>query len=688
MPALPLKKTASPKKRGRPRKKLSRREWFIGKVSDFFKRQKKKKRKTGKGRTKKKAAYTKKQLSGWALLSLFLGAILMGIGLFIITHSFDKYHFKNPFATLQKEILFFSSPPSSPAYTLDYSAYEELSKNITIQNKLAIQSFLQQYPNSPLAKSLRNKWLIVLAQRSDWNDFINDYRPTNNETVECYYLQALYHSGKENLALSGVKRLWKAGYKPTSACQAIFLKWQKSGDFKEKYIWPRLQLALDQKDTTSVQQLTQMLPKDKQSWVTTWISLRKNPTLISKVQLPDNAPGRRIIIDGLKQLASMDVKAAINQWPAFQSKYHFSTAMTQDFYRAASLHLVLVGDPQAEAWFAKILPAYGTAQSRAWQVRFALSHRHWWNVLTFIQAMPAQEQNTNIWQYWKARALQAVKKTEEANVIYKKLSTQRQYYGFLAAYQLHQPLTIQQKDYPVNLSLLSPYTQQIAQIKSLYESKHKKRALQLTEDLLNRLDSPGQYALAHIFAKWEWFSESMNIVNRSPYQNDLKLRFPFPHRALILQLSAQANISPAFVYSIARQESNFHEDVFSSAGGLGILQITLVTAKQFSPNLTKQDLYHPHTNLSVSITYLKKLTQQFNGHPLLIASAYNAGPQKTRTWQPKNGPISADIWIETRPWEETRNYLKNILAYNAVYQYLLGQTPNIAAFMQNIPSNP
>jgi soluble lytic murein transglycosylase len=686
MPAPKEKKTSSPKKRGRPRaKKLSRSASFLRAATSFLTKNKKKARK--RGRKPKKPTYTSIQLSGWALLSLFLGAILCGVGLFFLTHSLERYHFQNPFTEIEKEFIQPSAPPA-PAYTMNYTAYETLSKNISIPNKIAIQNFLQSYPNSPLSRSLRNKWLIVLAKENYWEDFIDDYRPTNNEEVECYYLQALYHSGRETLALSGVKRLWKAGYKPTSACQAIFLKWQKSGDFKEKYIWPRLQLALDQKDASSVQQLTQMLPSSKQIWVSRWIAIRKNPTLISSVQLPDNSPGRRIVIDGLKQLASTDVTAAIAQWPTFQKKYHFSTAMSQDFYRTASLHLVLIGDPRAETWFSKILPSYGTAQSRAWQVRFALTHRNWVNVLSLIQAMPLQEQQENIWQYWKARALQGIGQSGNAAIIYKQLSTQRQYYGFLAAYQLKQPLAIQQEDYPTNNSLLEPYRQQIAQIKNLYEANHKRRALQLTEDLLNQLDPIGRYTLAHTFAEWEWYSESMNIVNRSPYQNDLKLRFPFPHRSLVLSLATKANISPAFIYSIARQESNFHEDVFSSAGGLGILQITLSTAQQFSPNITKEDLYHPQINLMVSLTYLKKLTQQFKGHPLLIASAYNAGPQKTRNWQPKNGPMSADIWIEIRPWEETRNYLKNILAYNAVYQYLLGQTPNINLFMQNIPANP
>lgn len=684
-----LKKENGAEKKS-PKKKLSPKHRFFLKLGhfSFSSNNTKKKRALPKKANKKtpNSAISTKHLSFWAISALFVGSVLLGIGLFFLTHPPSKYHFRNPFAVI-KQALHFHHKPSPPQYAMDYDTYQTISQHISLENKTSIEAFLEKYPNSSLTMSLRNKWLLLLAENNQWHDFIHDYRPTNNQSVECYYLQALYRTGQQNLALSGVKRLWLAGYKPTSACRSVFSEWQKSGDFKEKYLWPRLQLAMDNNDSASVKQLAQMLPPEKQIWVTTWITLREDPTLVSQVQLPDNAPGRRIIMDGLKQWGAIDVDKAMTAWPAIQSKYHFSTAMTQDFYRTVSLHLALLSDPRAENWFAKILPSYGTTQSRAWQVRFALIHKNWSATLSLIQAMPSEEQQSNMWQYWKARALAATGNPTDAQKIYTKLSSQRQYYGFLAAYQLHQPLFIQQQNYPNNSDLLMPYTQQIKHIKALYQAKQLSQAIPLVQDLLNQLDFPGKYTLANSLAEWGWYAESMNIVNRSPYQNDLKLRFPMPHRKLILALCSQSKVSPALVYSIARQESSFHEDVFSQAGGLGILQLTLSTARQFSPKITAQDLYQPKTNITISITYLKKLTRQFDGHLLLIASAYNAGPQKTRRWQPAAASMPADIWTETRPWEETRNYLKNTLAYDAVYQYLLGKTPDISAFMKDIPKN-
>lgn len=626
-----------------------------------------------------------KRLSLNYYIILFFCAILMGCAIFFLSHPWEKLIFHNPFVKKSfQQIKAVLLKPEINA-SIDYNAYKSLSHNISMENQAAIEDFLDDNPNSSLSMSLRNQWLVFLAKESNWLVFLDNYQPTSNQSVECYHLKALYHSGKEALALSGVKRLWLAGYNPTGVCHSLFATWQNSSEFKEEYLWDRLQMAIDQKDTPSIEQLQQMLPVQHQALASNWLTLHDNPSLLTKSQLPNDYIGDKIRLDALKQWAIKDVTEAIKYW--VQKKYHFSEAMTQDFYLTVSIHLALKADPQAESWFAKILPQYSTAQSRAWQVRFALMHQAWKNVFARIESMSEIEQQENIWQYWKARALVKMGRLVEANVIYNKLSQERQYYGFLAAYQQGKPLSVQQKNYPINDKLLLPYKQQIMQIQQLYLNTQMPQALQLTQDLLRQLDPVGKYTLARLFAQWAWFSESMNIVNRSPFQSDLRLRFPTPHLPIIQRYCAPVHISPALVYAIGRQESNFHEDVFSSAGGLGILQLTLNTAREFDPKITKEALYDPRTNIRISIQYLTKLDKQFDEHPALIASSYNAGPGKTRSWQPKNAPIPSDIWIETRPWEETRNYLKNIMAYYAVYEYLLGETPNINAFMREIPVN-
>jgi soluble lytic murein transglycosylase len=53
-------------------------------------------------------------------------------------------------------------------------------------------------------------------------------------------------------------------------------------------------------------------------------------------------------------------------------------------------------------------------------------------------------------------------------------------------------------------------------------------------------------------------------------------------------------------------------------------------------------------------------------------------------WLENHPPKEMDIWIETLPWHETRNYLKNVVAFFAVYQYRLQQKPDLSKFMQSL----
>ena len=51
--------------------------------------------------------------------------------------------------------------------------------------------------------------------------------------------------------------------------------------------------------------------------------------------------------------------------------------------------------------------------------------------------------------------------------------------------------------------------------------------------------------------------------------------------------------------------------------------------------------------------------------PALAAAAYNAGPGRAQAWR-DGAPLEGAIWVETIPFNETRDYVKKVLA-NAMY---------------------
>jgi soluble lytic murein transglycosylase len=64
------------------------------------------------------------------------------------------------------------------------------------------------------------------------------------------------------------------------------------------------------------------------------------------------------------------------------------------------------------------------------------------------------------------------------------------------------------------------------------------------------------------------------------------------------------------------------------------------------------------------------MLQEFNSVPLSLA-AYNAGPIRVRRWVRNDPNSETDTFIELIPYDETRNYVKYILARQQIYRTVL-----------------
>jgi len=117
------------------------------------------------------------------------------------------------------------------------------------------------------------------------------------------------------------------------------------------------------------------------------------------------------------------------------------------------------------------------------------------------------------------------------------------------------------------------------------------------------------------------------------------------------------------------------------------MQLMPTTAKQVArrEHITysnREALFSPNTNINLGTAYLNHLAARFDRNPLLMVAAYNAGPQQVNRWIKTHPVEDIDVWIDTLPWAETRNYLKAVMAFYAVYQHRLQQTPSLEPFMQ------
>jgi soluble lytic murein transglycosylase len=88
-----------------------------------------------------------------------------------------------------------------------------------------------------------------------------------------------------------------------------------------------------------------------------------------------------------------------------------------------------------------------------------------------------------------------------------------------------------------------------------------------------------------------------------------------------------------------------------------------------------QDLMDPTTNLAVGGMYLRDMLARFGGSEPLATAAYNAGPAKVEDWMPDAGALPADVWVDTIPYTETRDYVHRVLGHTVIFDWRLNGKP-------------
>lgn len=579
--------------------------------------------------------------------------------------------------------LAFSS--SSFAGDETYTLYKRLISKL--HDDTAIVDFIEE--NNYLSDRLLKKWLAYLAKKKRWQTYATYYQPTTNTTRQCHYLQALYETDNINEAFQQIKPLWLKGHKQPKACAFIFSQWQQSKHFSNELLWQRIHLAMKTKQYAFARQLSHGLKPDDKQLVSQWVKLVKQPNKLKYAELPTHPYTPDIVVHVLRRLVYTNMNEAIRYWENNKDNYDFNDPHKQAVYQKLALYMAIRNHPNSEEYFSKLHPETTPDLYHEWRLRAALKEKRWQDVNNIIKFLPTHLHQKSCWQYWYARSYDKLGQSEKADLIYAKLSEKRHYYGFLASHRGGHSMNMDHQDYPHQPELLEPHQIQLDYINSLYKSKRIDKASLLSYELSNNLSKPAQYQLAKHYATWQWHDKALMLANLSEYKNDLYLRFPLAHYNLIVKYAAKYKIPEAFVYAIIRQESTFRKQVKSSAGALGLMQVIPSTARKVSkkykiPLYSMKSMYQPKTNINIGVAYLNQLSKRFDNHPILMAAAYNAGPQQVMRWLKKPNKVETDLWIETLPWHETRNYLKNVMSFHAVYQHRLNDSPSLDDFMKKI----
>jgi hypothetical protein len=152
---------------------------------------------------------------------------------------------------------------------------------------------------------------------------------------------------------------------------------------------------------------------------------------------------------------------------------------------------------------------------------------------------------------------------------------------------------------------------------------------------------------------------------------ELALYYPKAYGSLIEPLAAGAGIPVHVLYGQVREESYFDAAAVSSAGALGLSQLMPSTAAAVARGLrmVEPDLRDPTTNLTIGVRHLADLLKNVDSMTKALLS-YNAGLTRLRQWEKAANGLPVDLFVESVPIAETRDYIRKILVSSVMYAFL------------------
>ena len=565
---------------------------------------------------------------------------------------------------------------------LPYLEYTELKGNLAGVRPEAVKQFLERYADTPLADRLRSSWLNHLAARKRWSEYLDFFTPSKSTEKRCHYLHALIATGNRNVAFQQVDQVWLVGRSQPDACDPVFDSWRRAGRLTPELVWQRIELAMEAGETTLVKYLRRSLAESERAWVDRWLKVRATPNSIrDRVLFSTDHPQRNtILLYGLKRLARADANRATSAWTTLRQRYAFTKAQQNEGERTLAAAYLRHNHPRALERLDAVEPG-DDLRLHDKRILAALESEDWGRALFWIDALPQEVRDEERWRYWRGRALQKLGREDEAIQLLTEVAKDRTYYAFLAADRIGSKYFLEHIPLKVDPALMAR-VEALPTVRRTSELRTLGRRLDTRREwwwLIQHLDKESLKAAAKQAKRWGWHDQAIFTLARSGYWDDLELRFPVEHLNLVEEHADSNGIQVPWVMAVMRQESAFGANAHSHAGARGLMQLMPQTARSVAkrlgrPNPTQSDLYRPATNIPLGTAYLSQVYDRLDRHPVLATAAYNAGPHRVQRWLPERTQ-EADVWVETIPFKETRNYVKRVMAYSVIYEKRLGLEP-------------
>lgn len=579
---------------------------------------------------------------------------------------------------------------SYPLYP--YLQYKQLTQRLLLTDRAAVDAYLEHHANTWLGKSLRRSWLQVLYQHREWQLYQHyvDLASVTTE-IDCHYQFARYQTGDKQSALKEALRLWTVEKSQPRACDALFQLLISNQRITEDIAWQRYTKAVTAHQFALAKYIERFFRSSTyQRAAQDYVDADRKPRRIKDYQrYAAQTPEYVAIIEhAIRHLARHDAILARQHWERYQQTHTFDVAAQGRVLQGIVKGLHNQGHEDTARDYLYKRRAQATSGLLEWQLRLSLHRLDWPELLNWLEALPPEITDQQRWRYWRARALLLQSSDpqviDSAKTTLRELSRFRSFYGFMASDMVGNPYRLQHR----------PITVATADTQALYQLPGIRRAREFLfhqnyyrarRDWYNAAQDfrPEQWVVAaHIARQWQWHRQTIIAMTKAAYWDDIDIRFPLAYQDTFARHGKNNNLPLPLVMAIARQESALSPVITSPAGARGLMQLMPATARETARKhriayRSATQLFDPDVNIELGTRYYRDMLERFQNNRILASAAYNAGPHRVNRWlKASAGKLPFDVWIETIPFSETRQYVQNVLSFGIIYGHHLN-TPQL-----------
>ena len=566
---------------------------------------------------------------------------------------------------------------------LPYLDYYQLAFRPGAADYNDVTRFIRQHGDTPQSNRLERAYLTYLAQSQQWSQFLRFYPAKPNSTdLLCMHYQARYYTGHKSEALQEAGKLWLSGQSRPDACDPLFQLWQQAGLRTQEKIWQRMNLAFEAQNPNLIRHLGAQLGGSLKPYGDQMIALFDQPARAMNPASFSTAPQSiQLLSLGLARYANEQPEPALRQLGEMKRRFGLNQAEVARVERAAARRLLLDRSLAQRSWLDATLVRMKDAELVELRARLAIWEQDWRGLEGWVKRMPMALQKEDRWRYWLARSLEVQGRQKPARELYLETANLRGFYGFMAAQRTGVPYRIKNQSVGHKVpdwrtaSSRWPFLVRVRELLAMNEITAAR-----SEWIHNMDRNPVAQRLefGHIALNQGWHELAILSSIRAEAWDAIDLRFPLPLKRTFSQMAQERTMNTSLLYAISRQESALYPLAQSPVGARGLMQLMPATARETASKLgvpyrNEQQLFDPAMNIRLGSAYLKRLLDVYDGNRILAAAAYNAGPGRVKRWRDQSTNKPMDVWVESIPYRETRNYVQNVLSFDLIYQHKLQQ---------------